>query len=428
MRLASACDPGLIEMKKKFFYGWVIVFACMLLAAASTGLLSYLNPLFVTPVTEELGISRATFMVYQTFSTVATIICMPLASSIYKKVPMKRMLLIGTACGVATHLCYSIATNVAFFYLGGVLSGIATCLYGSIPIAILTTNWFWEKKGIATGIAFAGTGVASSLLSPVISNVIANYGWRTGYRLISLLILLIMIPAIFVLIRETPAQMGLLPLGKKETQVGPVEKLGFSQKQIFKTKSFWLMALGIFLLGSVTGPAQQQLVAYWIGEGNTPAFAASMYSVVMFVAIFTKILLGGVYDHMSITRGTVAVGAVSVASYVALLFFKEGYGILIPAALFGVTVSVQVLVSTYVINRLFGDKEYAFIYSIMTPVLYGGVAVGSPLSAAIFDHFGNYYVLWIICAVVFAGAIAIAVAADKYSQKEYQKILGYVRE
>lgn len=170
------------------------------------------------------------------------------------------------------------------------------------------------------------------------------------------------------------------------------------------------------------------MVAYWIGEGNTPAFAASMYSVVMFVAIFTKILLGGVYDHMSITRGTVAVGAVSVASYVTLLFFKEGYGILIPAALFGVTVSVQVLVSTYVINRLFGDKEYAFIYSIMTPVLYGGVAVGSPLSAAIFDHFGNYHVLWIICAVVFAGAIAIAVAADKYSQREYQKILGYVRE
>lgn len=414
-------------MKKKIFYGWIIVFACMILAAASTGMLSYLNPLFIGPVTENLGISRGRFMIYQSFSTVATVICMPVASSICKKVPMKAMILVGAAFGATTHLCYSMATDVRMFYLGGTLAGIGTCLYGSIPIAVLTSNWFYEKKGVATGLAFAGTGAASALLSPIITNVIAKYGWRMGYRVISLLILCTVIPATLVLIGVTPEEMGLLPYGKKQRNEAEI-KTGFSRGQVFGTKSFWLYAMGVFLLGTVTGPAQQLLVAYWSESGNSAAFAASMYSVVMIVAIFTKILLGAVYDVIGITKGTIAVGTLSVLSYLCLILFPRGYAILIPAMLFGVTVSVQVLVGTYVANRLFGDREYAFVYGIITPVLYGGVAIGSPICAAAYDYFGNYQLLWIICAVVFSVAVLLVVAADNQSRLEYRTVLGMKRK
>lgn len=414
-------------MRKKIFYGWVIVFACMMLAAASTGMLSYLNPVFVGPVTESLGISRAKFMVYQTFSTIATAICMPLASSVCKKVPLKAMILTGVIFGAATHLCYSFANRVEMFYLGGTLAGIGTCLYGSIPIAMLTSNWFHEKKGTATGIAFAGTGAVSALLSPVVSQVIAKYGWRMGYRLISLLILCTVIPVTLFLIRTTPEEMGLLPYGMKKEE-STVEKLGFSKNQIFRTKSFWVFSLAVFLLGAVTSPAQQQLVAYWSESGNTATFAASMYSLVMTVAVFTKIFLGVIYDRCSVAKGTAMVGVLSVLSYICLLLFPEGYWAAIPAVLFGVTVSVQVLVSTYVANRLFGDKEYAFVYGIMTPLLYGGVAVGSPASAAIYDFYGNYQMVWVLCAGIFAFAIFLVILADRLSRTEYKKMLGLERK
>ena len=418
-----------VTMKKKPFYGWVVVFACMILAAASTGLLSYLNPLFVTPVTRELGISRATFMVYQTFSTVATIICTPLISSIYKKIPMKRMLFIGTLGGAAAHLCYASARSVEMFYLGGLLAGIFNCFYGAIPIAVLTSNWFYEKKGVATGIAFAGTGVVTSLLSPVISRVIVRYGWRMGYCLIAALIFAVMLPNILFLIRVTPEEMGQTPLGSKTDADGQqIPPQGFSRKQVFRTKSFWIFSAAIFLMGSVSGPAQQQLVAYWNEQGNTPAFAASMYSVVMFVAIFAKIFLGILYDRASVSKSTLAVGGVAVLSYLCLLAFPKGYSVLIPAVLFGVTVSVQVLASTYVTSRLFGDKEYAFIYGLMTPMLFGGAAVGNPLSALIYDTTGNYRILWYVCAAVFALAVGAVIVADKSSIREYRKILGTERK
>lgn len=415
-------------MRKKFFYGWVVVFACMMLAAASTGLLSYLNPLFIQPVTEEFGISRATFMVYQTFSTIATVICMPLASSICHKVPMKPMILVGACCGAAAHLCNSMATHVTMFYAGGVLAGFATCLYGSIPIAVLTSNWFHEKKGVATGLAFAGTGAASALMSPIMSRIITEFGWRTGYRVLAVLILCIVLPAVLFLIRITPEEMGLAPYGQKLREKEAGERQGFSRKQVFAAKSFWLYALGVFLIGTVTAPSQQQLVAYWSGEGNSAAFAASLYSLVMFTAIFTKILLGAIYDRTGVAKGTLAVGALAVLSFLGLLAFPVGYAAAIPAVLFGVTISIQVLVGTYVANRLFGDREYAFVYGIITPVLYAGVAIGSPLSASLYDHSGSYHLLWIICAAVFAAAVCLVAIADGVSRREYRRMLGIQRK
>lgn len=422
-----AADMSRMTFKKPF-YGWVIVFACMLLAGASTGLLSYLNPLFVTPVTEDLGITRTAFMVYQTFSTIATVIMMPLASSIFQKLPMKLVLIVGGIGGAAAHICYSLATDVTMFYLGAAIAGVSTCLFGAIPIAILTTNWFYEKKGIVTGIAFSGVSIASSLMSPVISSVISNFGWRMGFRLIALLIVCITIPVSIFLICVNPKDKGLAPYGQVFDSTKEIEKQGFSRKQIFKTRSFWLFAVSIFLFGLVTSPAQQQLVAYWTESGNSASFAASMYSLVMFTAIFTKIFLGGIYDKASVTKGTLIVGGLAVLSYITLLLFPNGYAVAIPAVLFGVTVSIQVLISTFVANRLFGDKEYAFIYGIITPVLFAGVAVGSPLSASIYDHFGNYTFLWIACAAVYSVALALIVIADKISKKEYRSILQMERK
>lgn len=414
-------------MKQKIFYGWVIVFGCMLLAASSTGLLSYLSPLFVMPVTEELGISRATFMVYQTFSTVATAVGMPLISSVYKKVPMKVMIIAGACLGAASQLCYSFAPSVGWFYLGGMMSGTANCLFGAIPIAILTSNWFYEKKGTATGIAFAGTGLVSALLSPVMSKVIGQYGWRMGYRVIAVLILVIVVPTALFLVRETPQEMGLEPLGAQKTADGVFEKTGFSRKQVFRTASFWMFVAVVFMIGFLTMPTQQQLVAYWTDIGNDATFAATLYSVMMLVATAAKVLLGGIYDRTSVDKATLIVGVLSVLSYVGLVVFPKNYAAVVPAALFGITVAVQVLATTYVVNRLFGDKEYAFIYSILTPVLYAGVGVGSPSSAALYDVFGGYRSVWLVFAALYTLAIALLLAADAMSKKEYRKILGIER-
>ena len=73
--------------KTKFFYGWVIVLACMLLTAASTGILSYFGALFVEPVTASLGLGRTEFTMYTTFATVTSMLIMPVIGDLYQRFP-----------------------------------------------------------------------------------------------------------------------------------------------------------------------------------------------------------------------------------------------------------------------------------------------------------------------------------------------------
>ena len=51
------------KTKKKFFYGWVIVFCCTLLVAAGTGIFVNCLGIFVKPVCEELGFIGAVLII-----------------------------------------------------------------------------------------------------------------------------------------------------------------------------------------------------------------------------------------------------------------------------------------------------------------------------------------------------------------------------
>ena len=56
------------------------------------------------------------------------------------------------------------------------------------------------------------------------------------------------------------------------------------------------------------------------------------------------------------------------------------------------------------------------------------MAVGSPLSASIYDYFGSYSLLWVACAIIFAIAVFFVITADELSRVEYRKILGLERK
>lgn len=412
---------GRREKAEKLHYGWVIVFSCMLLSAAGTGLLVYFNALFVAPVTTGLGISRAGFLLLSTFSTVTTMLLLPFAGGLFQKYSMRRLLLLGTIIGAGAFVCFSLATGVVHFYIGGVLTGFASCLYGAIPIALLTTRWFNEKRGLVTGISFTGAGIISVLLSAPLTRMIEKYGWRNGYRLIALATLLIMIPNIFLLIKERPEDMGLKPYGDMTEKKSRLPE-GYSRKQAVKLPSFWLLATGTFLLGMITTPAQQQLVAWWGDNGNSSELAAGMYSFSIFVSIFAKILLGGMFDKLGVRIGAGICGLMAGGSFVALLLFRSGYLLLIPAMLFGTVTAIQVVALPYLTNQFFGDREYGAIYGLITPVLYLGVSLGIPLSAMGYDFTGSYGVVWAGFAVTGLLSMGAIIAGDTASRGKRRQL------
>ncbi|MCL2392720.1 MAG: MFS transporter [Oscillospiraceae bacterium] len=400
------------QLKKPKSYNHTTILACVLLSAASVGLLSYFNALFIVPVTHSLEISRVRFMMNGTIGTIASMIFLPLAGMIYQKLPMRPLLLVGASMGAAAQILFSLSNNVYGFYVGALAAGIGSCLFGSIPIALILAGQKSKNQGLMTGLAFTGSGIVAFLFSPVVSWMIEEFGWRIGYRVLATALMAIMIPtALFLVPKNTRKEKGEAAQNASKA-VSAYMNDGFTRKQALSSPVFWIFLSAVFMIGMITLSTQQQLVAYWVGVGNSNTFAAAMFSVVMFSGMAAKILVGSVFDKAGIRKATIVCCALSTMAYLSLVFLTDRLSLLVPAILFGVVVSVQVIVPTYLTNKFFGNKEYGSILGIVNTVLFLGVSVGIPLSAYLYQSTGTYKTPWVIFAVIMALVLILLLLTD----------------
>lgn len=393
-----------VRARRPFHYAWVILIACSLLSAASTGALSYFGALFVEPVTSSLGISRAEFTLYTSFATVTSMCVMPVLGDLYRRVSPKLVIVAGALCGFASMALFATAVDVAQFYFGAILSGVCISFCGGMPIAILLNNWFERRLGLATGIAFTGPGLVSSALSPVVASVVSSFGWRAGYVLLGALVLLGILPATFFLIRMTPAEMGLEPYGHGENSVvaddGARGSEGMTRGQALRQPSFWLFLLASFLVGALTFGSQQHLVAYWGDSCGDVGASAAAYSVVMLVAAVGKVLLGSLFDRFSVKTVSLISGLAVLCAMVALVVFTIPPTMYLAAVLVGLIIPLQVMVPTNLTGRLFGQKDYAALYGLSSSALFLGAGVGAPLNAVLYDVTAGYIASWILFGLI----------------------------
>ena len=233
------------QSKPKFFYGWVVVLGCLCIQAAAVGIISNTLSVFIVPCCEDLGVARGTFTLYNSFAMLGGLFMSPLWGEFFKNHRFKPFMIIGCCIIGACMFGYSRATSVYHFYAIATVKGIFSGMLTGVPIARILSNWFIEKRGTAMGIALAGSGLAGSIMTPIVSATVEASGWRSGFVQLAVVFLIITVPVIFFLIRETPQEMGLKPLGweKQATQkheTAPVASVsGMTRAQALKSKTYW---------------------------------------------------------------------------------------------------------------------------------------------------------------------------------------------
>ena len=189
------------KTKKKFFYGWVIVFCCTLLVAAGTGIFVNCLGIFVKPVCEELGFDRGPFTLYSTIGGFVGMFAMLAYGELYRRYPqhIRKFIALGTVVCCGAFYGYSLSTKLWHFYALAAFYGTGSMTLAGISITTLINNWFVEKRGLATGLAFAGSGVSAAVMTPVLTTIVADFGWRMGYRTMSLVSLCLLVPAVLLI-------------------------------------------------------------------------------------------------------------------------------------------------------------------------------------------------------------------------------------
>ena len=246
------------SVQTRFFYGWVIVAVAMLALIVSNGLSIGGIPVFYKFIREDFVSSGAvdadraeSFIAFGASLTfLFSGLVSPFAGWLIQKFPLKLVMLSGCVMLGTGLLLHASVNTVALVYTARVMMGVSLGFVGVLPSVVLVSNWFVRRRGTALGLLLTGTSVGGVVIPPIATPLIERFGWRTAMVLVSLIVWLVLAPAIALLVRSHPTDIGAVPDGEDSTLDvdATSEKEGLTFSDAIRTPLFWIFAFGAALI------------------------------------------------------------------------------------------------------------------------------------------------------------------------------------
>jgi len=326
-----------------------------------------------------------------TIAVLANLVGGAIAGKVYAKVQMRKIMPIYAVVMSAGILGWSISSQLWQLYCFSILVGLGASGVSLVPCGIIINNWFKEKKGVATGIAFTGSVAGGLVFVQMTEYMVSNHGWQQAYLMLGIIAAVISIPVTLFIVRGTPKEKGMLPFGvltEEQAETSGIRD-GIKLGKFIKTGSFWLLAISGFIIGFANVGVMNNISTYLTIMGYTTVFATVVFSINLFVQIFGKFLLGWFYDKKGIIFSQIYLLICYVGCIILLIFSKGNLAIACAfGAVFGLVASMTTVTPPYVTARIVGVRDYATIFGIIS-LFYGlGVASGPIVVEGLFETVG----------------------------------------
>ena len=365
-----------------FHYAYAIVAACIAMTCLPCALALSCAGIFFTPVSSFFGVPKATFTLYFSIVNLAMMVTLPIWGKMMSKTDLRVSLSVAAVlCGAGLLGMSACQAMWQFYVCGAVLgAGVAPFIYLAIPTLI--NAWCVKRVGFFVGLCMAFTGIGGVIFNPVGTALITSgaEGWRTAYLVFGVIVLVGTLPFTLLVVRNHPADKGLLPYGADEADAPSGEKDaeaaapaqgGMSAPEAMRTPAFFALAAfcGVITLNQTI---YQFLPSYAQSFGDSlPAVAAAsgvVASAAMAGQAVGKVLLGAINDksvHLGVFLG-IGAGAVGVT----VMWLVPGVLplLLVGAFLFGVVYAMTTVQTPLLVRTVFGSADYANIYSRVSMV------------------------------------------------------------
>ena len=272
--------------RRGIHYGWVIAAVSFLTLITAAGFRSTVGVLIV-PLQEEFGWSRATISAAVAINLVLYGLGGPFAAGLYDRFGIRRVIVIALATiAISSTLTTQMAAPWQLDLLWGVANGLATGAIGVTLAAVIANRWFVERRGIVTGMLTASNATGQLAFLPLLGWIVTAQGWRTAALTVSAVALAFTLPLVVLLLRDSPAEVGLRPFGAvvddpPVAQVNPFRAAIGGLVAASRTSTFWLLSASFFVCGATTnGLIGTHLIPAAIDHGMSGVTAASLLAVI----------------------------------------------------------------------------------------------------------------------------------------------------
>ena len=417
-----------------FYYGWLILFTGALGTFVATTLAGVVFGGIQGLISEEMNWSRSAIGITAAAGVWGSGLIAPFIGRLADRHGPRWLMPIGTVVlGGCLYALGGVTTIWQFFLFAVIGRAISQpLLIGLVPRTV-AVNFFDRRRNLA--LAFSGLfrPFTSAINIQIISNVAVARGWRTSFRYLGVVSLVLSIPLIIV-VRRRPEDIGLLPDGAAPIDSSTTEnracgsripprpattQVDWTAKEVMKTRTFWLIALTSLVSVTAGSGIGFNMVPYFHESANlsTPQ-AAGVLSVSTFLSL-ASLGWGALADKFTPRLCIIAAMAGATMATLYLLTVSN----LATAYLFGVgwgLVSAGSDILIYmVLAQYFGRNAYGTISGMLRPFEAGGLGLGMTLGTLSYDLTRSYK--WLILGSVAAHAVAAVLVFLAKQPAEPQK-------
>lgn len=398
-----------------WYYGWTIVFSAALLTMITVGMRMSIGP-FVIPMSEDLGISRSSLSGIIAFGMLIYGLGMPVAGYSVNQLGTRKTLIIGAILVVISLICTVYTQNQWLFALsyGGLLSfGLA--FTSQVAFTQLISRWFIAKRTMALLFLSTGSMAGIAVMTPVFNAMIHSFSWEKTLLGYAAIFLFLTFTVAFGVIRGTPPENA--DLKTKEEIEAHQKRLAsrkdkmngatYSLREVFSTRPFWLLWIGIFACGFSMNLLGTHAVPMLVDHGFPRNISAFGVSLIGLTAVFSTIILGRISTKVQHRWLLFTIYFVRGIAFFILVIVVSPWQLYAIAIIGGLVWAGNMGISSGMLADIYGVKLVGILYGFAFIGHQIGGTISTWLGGWAYETYGTHYIsFWMAGIFLLIGAFA----------------------
>jgi MFS family permease len=264
----------------------------------------------------------------------------------------------------------------------GVISGIGSGCVTNVLSATIVNRWFAARRGLVMGLFAASTSTGTLVFIPGLSAIAQSGGWKPVVECVAVA-MAALIPLVWFLLPEWPADIGSVPYGADPDHPPDVRSTGNPLKTAFtalgegaRSRDFWLLAATFFVCGFTTnGLVGTHMIALCHDHGLDAVTAGGLLAIMGLFDLVGTTASGWLTDRMDPRKLLFAYYGLRGLSLIYLPFANfTFFGLSLFAVFYGLDWIATVPPTLAIANRTFGIKK--------APILFGWISASHQIGAA----------------------------------------------